>query len=134
MVKLLTRTDCNNTAICKTCVPLGLWYGLTNAQNAAWLIPICENVWLMWCDSFADVSCRFLVDFRRTSVVYRSVAFQRRATLDLIHQRFVTYPRVGLQNIGEQCYTTSQSRRGTLIISLQSIGKKWGSWTYCLVY
>lgn len=35
-----------------------------------------------------------LVNFRCASVVNRSVSFQRCTTLDLIHQRFVTYPRV----------------------------------------
>lgn len=35
-----------------------------------------------------------LVNFRCAAVVNRSVSFQRCTTLDLIHQRFVTYPRV----------------------------------------
>lgn len=35
------------------------------------------------------------MNFRCAAVVNRSVSFQRRPTLDLIHQRFVTYPWVG---------------------------------------
>lgn len=44
-----------------------------------------------------------LVNFRCAAVVNRSVSFQRCTTLDLIHQRFVTYPRV------RQCFTVDQA-------------------------
>lgn len=56
-----------------------------------------------------------LVNFRSAAVVNRSVSFQRCPTLDLIHQRFVTYPWVGQRfTVDEASHSEGLPRKSLL--------------------